>query len=460
MTPPLLSGLFANAALLPDGWARNVAIRFDADGSIASVVRETQPGDLHRAAGPVLPGAVNVHSHAFQRALVGRVQRLSPADDFWSWRERMIRLVGVLSPGDVEAVTARCYREMLVHGYTTTAEFHYLHRDRDLSLYAEPAELSLRIVAASRRTGMGLTLLPVLYRRAGFDGAPLAGPRARFGLHGDEFSRVMERLSRERTDPRLTLGVAPHSLRSVSAADLADLEPWMGDGMPVHLHVSEQVAEVEACRETTGYTPVRWLFRHAEPNGRWTFVHATHTDDEERRAMRDAGVTAGLCPTTEGDLGDGLFPFPQWIADGGRFAVGSDSQVSTSPGEELRALLYRARIAERRRGVPSPRPSLGHGTALWQAAAESGAEAVGKRAGRIEAGFAADLVVLRESSPLIEGLAPDDAGCAFVQSGGPADIERVIAGARTVVRDGIHVDHDAIGQAWSAAARRIAAALA
>lgn len=459
MAHAALPGLFAESALLPDGWARNVALHFRPDGTIESISPGSNGAELPRAAGPVLPGAVNAHSHAFQRALVGRVQRLSPEDDFWSWRERMIRLVGLLRPEDVEVVSLRCYRDLLLHGYTSVAEFHYLHRDANLSLYAEPAELSLRIIAAARGAGIGLTLLPVLYRRSGFDGRPLEGPRARFGLFGDEFGRVFDRLDRERHLVPFTLGIAPHSLRSVSRTDLEELAPRMHPGVPVHVHVAEQVAEVDGCRAATGLTPVHWLFRYAAVTGDWTFVHATHADADERVAMRAAGVVAALCPTTEGDLGDGLFPFAEWVSGGGRFAVGSDSQVSVSAGEELRALLYRARIAERRRGVPSPAPTLGHGTALWRSAAEHGAASIGRRAGRIEAGAAADLLVLDASNPLFEGLTPDEAGCAFVQSGSAAEIERVIVGGRTVVEHGRHVDDDRIRRAWSAAARRIAAAL-
>lgn len=459
MAPPALPGLFAESALLPDGWVRNVSLRFAAGGTIESVSTGADGADLPRAAGPVLPGAVNAHSHAFQRALVGRVQRLSPEDDFWSWRERMIRLVGVLGPEDVEAVSLRCYRDLLLHGYTSVAEFHYLHRDANLSLYAEPAELSLRIVAAARGAGIGLTLLPVLYRRSGFDGGRLEGPKARFGLYGDEFDRVLDRLESERRLVPFTLGLAPHSLRSVSRSDLDELAPRMRPGVPVHVHVAEQVAEVDGCRDATGLTPVRWLFRHTAVTDDWTFVHATHADADEYVTMREAGVVAALCPTTEGDLGDGLFPFAEWVAGGGRFAVGSDSQVSVSAGEELRALLYRARISELRRGVPSPAPTLGHGTALWRAAAEHGAAAIGRRVGRIEVGAAADLVVLDASNPLLEGLSPDEAGCAFVQSGSAAEIERVVVAGRTVVERGRHVDDERIRREWSAAAKRIAAAL-
>ena len=460
MGPIPADGIFARAALLPTGWAENVALRFADDGTIASVSVASRPDGLSIAAGPVIPGAVNVHSHAFQRALVGRVQRLSGVDDFWTWREKMIRLVGVLSPEDVEILTIRLYRELLVHGYTSVAEFHYLHRDQKGAAYAAPEELAQRIVIAAQTTGIGLTLLPVLYRWTGFDRRPLEGPFRRFFLSPDEYSGMVERLARASREQGFSLGLAPHSLRAVAEDDLAELWAMGHEDWPIHIHVAEQIGEVEACLAHTGLSPARWLLEHARLDERWTLVHTTHTSPDERRDLAGANVTIGLCPTTEGDLGDGFFPFADWLGRGGTFAIGSDSQVSVSAGEELRALLYRTRLDERKRGVVTPDARLGHGSALWAAAARDGGRAIGRRTGALQAGSRADLLVLDLTSPLLAGLVPDDATNAFVLSGSAADLDRVMVSGRPVVEQGRHFADESIRTIWPATAERIARALA
>lgn len=460
MGPSPADGVFARAALLPGGWAENVALRFAVDGTITSVSVGTSPDGLSIAEGPVIPGAVNVHSHAFQRALVGRVQRLSGADDFWTWRERMVRLVGVLSPDDVEILTMRLYRELLVHGYTSVAEFHYLHRDEQGAAYETPEELALRIVSAARKTGIGLTLLPVLYRWTGFDRRPLEGPFRRFFLSPDEYSGIVERLARASREQGFSLGLAPHSLRAVADDDLAELWALGRADWPIHIHVAEQIGEVEACLAHTGLSPARWLLEHADLDARWTLVHTTHTSPDERRDLAAANVTIGLCPTTEGDLGDGFFPFADWLGHGGAFAIGSDSQVSVSAGEELRALLYRTRLDQRRRGVVTPDARVGHGTALWAASARDGGRAIGRQTGALKAGSKADLLVLDSHAPLLAGLTPDDAANAFVLSGSAADLARVIVGGKTVVEQGRHLVDDTLRTIWPGTAERIARALA
>lgn len=460
MGPTPADGVFARAALLPDGWAEDVSLRFSDDGTIASVTPGSRPDGLEIAAGPVIPGAVNVHSHAFQRALVGRVQRLAGSDDFWTWRERMYRLVGVLSPDDIEVLTLRLYRELLGNGYTSVAEFHYLHRDPTGGLYDTPEELALRVANAAEATGIGLTLLPVLYRWTGFDRRPLEGPARRFYLSPDEYAVLVESLAAVADERGFTLGLAPHSLRAVSGDDLAELGGLGHDDSPVHIHVAEQTGEVEACLAATGMTPAGWLLEHVRPDERWTFIHATHTSPDERRDLAGAGVTIGLCPTTEGDLGDGCFPFADWLSHGGAFAVGSDSQVSVSAGEELRALLYRSRLEARRRGVPTPDARLGQGTALWTAAAHHGGRAIGRRTGTLEAGSRADLLVLDSASPLLVGLSADDAANAFILSGSGADLDRVVAGGRIVVDRGRHAIDEELARLWPRTAERIARALA
>ena len=423
-------------ALLPDGWARDVVIACDEHGTIADLaVGKPAPPFTDRLRGVAVPGVANLHSHAHQRALAGLAERSGDAglDSFWSWRQAMYRAVQAISPDDLQAIATHAYIEMLQGGYTHAAEFHYLHHQPDGRPYDDPAELSRRLIAAAETAGIGLTLLPTLYAAGGFGGAPLDAGQRRFGCSLDGFERLRAALPAPRAMTRTSLsyGVAAHSLRAVPPGDLTALLAAAPDG-PVHIHVAEQRREVEDCLAHTGQRPVAWLLDHADVDARWCLIHATHADTAEVAAMAAHGATVGLCPTTEADLGDGVFACAAFQSAGGRFGVGSDSQVSASPFEELRLLEWGQRLVSGRRTVLAGGAGRSTGRALLEMAATAGATACGIEAGAIEIGRRADITVLHD-------LGADDAAldvAVFAPRANP--VRHVVAGGECVVRDGQH----------------------
>ncbi|HET7358834.1 MAG TPA: formimidoylglutamate deiminase, partial [Rhodanobacteraceae bacterium] len=323
----------------------------------------------------VLPGMPNLHSHAFQRAMAGLAERRGQGDDsFWSWRETMYAFAAALGPDDLQAIAAQLYVEMLKAGYTQVCEFHYLHHQPDGTPYADPAAMSLALVEAAREAGIGLTLLPVLYMRGGFDGRPLSPRQRRFGHDVDGFMALFERL-RALHEPMLRVGIALHSLRAVPEAAMREvLDAVAGTGCPIHIHVAEQIGEVQDCLAVHNARPVEWLLDHAPVDARWCLVHATHLTDDELRRAAASGAVAGLCPTTEANLGDGLFPLAAWLDAGGTLGIGSDSHISVSPVEELRWLEYGQRLASRHRNVAARGAGKSVGETLWTAALAGGAQ--------------------------------------------------------------------------------------
>ncbi len=410
-------------ALLPEGWADDVVIAVE-DGVIVDMgVGGPCPPFTDRLAGVAVPGFANLHSHAHQRAMAGLTERSGSGEDsFWTWRETMYRAVMAISPDDLQVIATQAFIEMLQGGYTHVAEFHYLHHAPDGRPYADPAEMSKRLIAAAHATGIGLTLLPVLYAASGFDGAPPNAGQRRFACDLDGFAAIRAGL------PDST-GIAPHSLRAVPAKVLARaLEGVTG---PVHIHIAEQRREVEECLAAWGARPVAWLLDHAAIDARWCLVHATHVDPAEVAGMAASGVTVGLCPTTEADLGDGVFPAAAFQQAGGRFGVGSDSQVSASPFEELRLLEWGQRLISGRRTVLAGGPDRSTGRTLVEAAATGGAIACGVQTGAIEVGMRADVTVLARGA----GDAAIDSA-VFAPRGNP--VQHVLSCGECVVRDGQH----------------------
>lgn len=422
-------------ALLPDGWAADVLVS-QVDGVITAVAAgiPCPPGADHLG-GAAVPGIANLHSHAHQRAMAGLAERSGTGtDSFWTWREAMYATSGRLDPDGFEAVATQLYIEMLRAGTTTVAEFHYLHHDPAGRPYADPAELSHRVIAAASSAGIGLTLLPVLYAASGFGGAAPTTMQRRFAIGLDDFMRLRARLPPAR--PGLVHGVAPHSLRAVPPDALAALVAATPAG-PIHIHVAEQPQEVLDCLQHTGQRPVRWLLDHTPVDGRWCLIHATHTDADELTALAASGAVAGLCPTTEANLGDGVFPAVAYQAAGGRFGVGSDSQVCVSPWEELRLLEYGQRLTLRRRAALAGGPGRSTGRTLVETAARYGALACGFAGGSIAPGMRCDIAVLDTGHPQLAGREGDALLDAAVFAG-PAPVRHVIAGGRCVVRDGVH----------------------
>ena len=451
------TSLFAERALLPDGWARDVLLTVDAAGDLTAVTVGAAAGDAPRAGGPVLPGMPNLHSHAFQRAMAGLGERAGPGDDsFWTWRQVMYDFVGRLTPEQVEAIAAQLYVEMLKSGYTAVGEFHYLHHDSDGRSYADRAEMSQRIAAAASSSGIGLTLLPVLYGYGGFGGQPAGPGQRRFLNAPDDLLSIIEAMrDSHANDGQIRVGMALHSLRAVTpetlGAAVAGLTALDGEA-PIHIHVAEQTKEVDDCLAWSDQRPVQWLLEQVGLDRRWCLVHATHMTETETAGLAASEAVAGLCPTTEANLGDGLFPAPSYLAASGRIGIGSDSHISVSPIEELRWLEYGQRLVLRQRnilGADQSRPSVG--AALYDLALAGGAQAMGRPIGRLAVGCRADLVVLDPSAPTLFGRDGDLLVDALVFCGNANPVRDVMVGGRWLVESGRHRHEDSIIAAYRAA---------
>lgn len=455
---PASDCLFLETALLPSGWARDVLIGYDAAGLITSVTAGAMPPpSAERLRGIALPGVPNLHSHAPQRAIAGLGERSgSGVDSFWSWREAMYRAVGRTGPDELEAIATQLYIEMLQAGYTAVAEFHYLHHDLDGRPHADPAEMSHRLVAAARTAGIRLTLLPVLYVTGSFGGAaPVPGQR-RFLHDLSGFLRLMEQLRGDvAAMPTVTLGVAPHSLRAVNPDLLAKLAAAVPSG-PIHIHVAEQQREVEECLAVHQRRPVELLLATVALDERWCLIHATHIDAAETTAIARSGAVVGLCPTTEANLGDGLFPAEAYMAAGGRLGIGSDSHSSVSPVEELRWLEYGQRLFSQRRAVLSGGPERSVGRTLLDTVLAGGAQACGG-GGALAVGQPADIVLLDAEHPLLAARDGDAVPDAWVFAGNAALVRDVVVGGRVVVRNRQHREQDAAARRFIETLHRLAA---
>ncbi|MES5098553.1 formimidoylglutamate deiminase [Agrobacterium sp. BA1120] len=441
-----MNAIHAKSALLTSGWARDV--RFEImDGTIHSLTVgvEPQPGDDRKSV--LLPAMPNLHSHAFQRAMAGLAEIRGPADDsFWSWRTVMYKFALSMTPDHVEAVAAQLYMEMLEAGFCRVGEFHYLHNDQDGSHYANIAEMAERIGAASAATGIGLTLLPVFYAHSGFGGqAPLEGQR-RFIHSVESYGRLMEGAASVVAGLQGgVLGIAPHSLRAVTGAELEAILPLAANGR-IHIHVAEQVKEVEDCVAWSGARPVEWLFDHAAVDDRWCLIHATHMTADETRRMARSGAVAGLCPITEANLGDGVFPAPSFLEDGGRYGIGSDSNILISAPEELRMLEYSQRLALRARNVVADAGGS-TGRKLFEQALLGGNAALQSKCGLVEGG-AADMVALDTSA--VPYLSEDQLLDHWVFAGGVM-VDAVWSAGRKQVEGGQHVRRAEISRRFHAA---------
>ncbi|MBP2561723.1 formiminoglutamate deiminase [Neorhizobium galegae] len=436
-----MATLHAQLALLPEGWQQNVRLTIEADrlARVEIGVEATAEDERHKVLLPAMP---NVHSHAFQRAMAGLTEVRGPGDDsFWSWRTLMYKFALSMTPEQVEAVASQLYMEMLEAGFSRVGEFHYLHHDRDGGHYANIAEMAEHIAAASAEAGIGLTLLPVFYAHSGFGGAePIEGQR-RFIHSVDDFAKTMDACQRlTAAMPGAELGVAPHSLRAVTPQDLKQVVPMASDG-PVHIHVAEQVKEVEDCLAWSGARPVDWLLTNMPVTERWCLIHATHMTEDETRRMADSGAVAGLCPITESNLGDGIFPGDLFLGQNGSVGIGSDSNILISVAQELRQLEYSQRLSLKRRNVLA-RPEGSTGRRLFEAALSGGGMAL-KAAPGLAQGNYADIVSLDVEQ--VPYLAADQILDHWIFSGGIA-VDCVWALGRKQVEGGRHVQRDVIGR--------------
>ncbi|RZF65049.1 formimidoylglutamate deiminase [Sphingomonas populi] len=430
--------LFFEQALLPDGWARNVRITIAA-GRIATLETNAAPAPEDERHGCALPGLPNLHSHAFQRGMAGLAETRGPTgDSFWTWRDVMYRFVARMTPDDVQAIAALAYIEMLESGFTRVGEFHYLHHDRDGERFANPAEMSGAIIAAAAESGIGLTLLPVFYAYAGFGAQPPRPDQARFIHDIDSYARLLSSATdlAAATLPDAIVGVAPHSLRAVSPEQLGLLN-GMAKDRPIHIHIAEQTGEVEACLAWSGQRPVAWLLDHAEVDPRWCLVHATHMIGAEATAMARSGAVAGLCPITEANLGDGIFPAAPFLAAGGRYGLGSDSNVMIDATEEMRLLEYGQRLSHRGRNLLANDAGRSTGGDIYAAALAGGAQALGVTTG-LAVGLPADLVSLDLGHPSLAGRSGNGLIDGLVFAAGRAGVDCVWRHGTKLVSGGRH----------------------
>jgi formimidoylglutamate deiminase len=449
--------LFAHEALLPSGWASQVLLQWDERGQLTSVQTQAAPGDAPRAQGPVLPGMPNLHSHSFQRAMAGLTEYGHAAQDsFWSWRDLMYRFAAAITPDQLEAIATALYIEMLEAGFTSVCEFHYLHHDQQGRPYADDRELSLCLLRAAQRSGIGFTLLPVLYQTSDFgDRAPRSDQR-RFIRRTDNMLALLEALKPACDSQCARLGLAPHSLRAVSAdalqqvlLGLASLDPTA----PIHLHIAEQIAEVEACMKWSGKRPLQWLLDHHAVDERWCLVHATHIDDQECQRAAASGAVVGLCPTTEANLGDGIFDARSWRALGGRWGIGSDSHIAVNAAEELLMLEYSQRLAAEKRNLLIGPHGSSVATSMTLEAVAGGAQASGRRVAGLAVGQQADWVILDTDHAALQGLPNAESMLSahiFASSRRSAIAEVWVAG-QARVRQGRHQDSIVARSAFQAA---------
>ena len=444
---PVDRSLWFEAALLPDGWARDVRIGI-AGGRIASLVKDSAREATDDGGGVALPGVANVHSHAFQRAMAGLTEARGPEnqdgadDDFWTWRALMYRFLDRGGPEEIEAITALAFMEMLEGGFTRVAEFHYLHNDTSGADYADRAEIAARIVEAAQATGIALTMLPVFYAHAGFGAQPPSHGQRRFINDLDGFADLIARCRALTADlPDAVVGAAPHSLRAVSPNELAAMPALAGDG-PIHIHVAEQTKEVEDCLAWSGARPVEWLLANAPVDPRWCLIHSTHVIETEWRGVVERGAVVGLCPITEANLGDGVFPAAEFTRAGGRFGIGTDSNVQIGLAEELRMLEYSQRLTLRGRAVMAD-PQRSTGRALFERALAGGAQAAGATSG-LCIGASADIVSLDASGLAFAGRSGDALLDSWIFGAPTGSISSVWRAGQEVVKNGRHIARDVI----------------
>ncbi|KZL22104.1 8-oxoguanine deaminase [Pseudovibrio axinellae] len=443
-----MKSIFAGQALLPTGLTKNVRLHVDETGKITSIETGVEPaGDEVGSLGKLIcPAPANLHSHAFQRAMAGMTEvRQKGKDSFWTWRELMYRFLGKLGPEQVEAIAALVYMEMLEAGYASVGEFHYLHHQPDGTAYANLAEMSNRVFAAASQTGIGLTHLPVLYSYGGAREQALSGGQLRFGNDLDRHLQLIEQAEKTLASALPSdcrVGIAPHSLRATNPEQLRAIAKVFA-GKPVHIHISEQMKEVEAVQEWLGARPIEWLLENVDVRDNWCFVHATHMSEAETVAMAKAGAVAGLCPITEANLGDGIFNGPTFIEAGGVYGIGSDSNLRISLSEELRILEYSQRLRDQSRNVMlCGEGSVG--TAMFYAAAKGGAQALGRHTGTLAKGYLADVVAIDTARVEFSGLKPEQYLDYWIFAGDDRVVSDVWSAGRHMVEHGEHIHRQAI----------------
>ena len=449
--------LHFSSALTPRGWQSDVTVALDAAGMITSVTPNSKAGS--RISGMAVPAMPNVHSHAHQRLMLGLTERAGPgADSFWTWREAMYGFALRLGPDDLTAVAAQLYVEMLKAGFSIVGEFQYLHHQPDGAPYANRAELSLCCIAASEKAGIAMTMLPTLYNFSGFGGQPATAGQRRFINDADGYLRIYEILKKATDGHRLQqIGISPHSLRAVTPDLLRAVLHGVDPRSPVHIHVAEQIKEVEDCLVCHGRRPVELLFDSFDVSRRWCAIHATHMTKAETLQLANSAAIAGLCPTTEANLGDGVFPATDYLKAAGAMAIGSDSHITVSPAEDLRMLEYSQRLRDRTRNALADGPGLSTGRSLYDRALKGGAAAMAQPVGAIAPGYRADITVLDAECPALIGREGDAALDTWIFSGGNSCVKDVFVGGAHMIRDRHHALEDQIANDFRSVVKRLAA---
>lgn len=431
---------FASRALLPTGWAHNVRLEVDAHGQLVQVTPNADPDGCLRLHGDVVPGMPNLHSHAFQRAMAGLAEVAgNPQDSFWTWRDLMYRLVQRLTPEQVGVIARQLYIEMLKGGYTQVAEFHYLHHTPEGKAYADRGEMTGRLSEAALQAGIGMTLLPVLYSYAGFGAQPAQAGQRRFIQSAESYLEQQQVIARQLAGQSLqNQGLCFHSLRAVELGQMQQILAASDQALPVHIHIAEQQKEVNDCLAWSGQRPVAWLYEHLPVDSRWCLVHATHLDREELEQLARSKAVAGLCPTTEANLGDGIFPGDSYLHHQGRWGIGSDSHVSLNVVEELRWFEYGQRLRDQRRNRLTTPEQPAVADVLYQQALRGGAQACGAAIGKLAVGYRADWLVLDGDDPYLAS-APDASILnRWLFAGGKEQIRDVFVAGRQVIEQGRH----------------------
>ena len=452
---------FMPCVLLADGWANNVQLSVGEDGLISAVAQDVDPSveDLIHISGTVIPGIPNCHSHAHQRAMSGLGEKASidPAtqkkasDSFWTWRTVMYHYLERIQPHHLHAIASQLYLEMLKVGYTNTAEFQYLHHDLNGASYENPAEMTLQCLQAARDVGIGFTALPVLYRHGGFGGQDALDGQKRFLNDADQFCEIVNRLFDAVSSTRAqsaSVGIAPHSLRAVTDELLNEVIQNLSthELAAIHVHVAEQTKEVEDCLAWSGERPVEWMMNRFAVNENWCAIHATHMTEQETVRLAKSGAVAGLCPTTEGNLGDGLFDINSYSAENGSWAIGSDSHISISPVEELRWLEYGRRLFDRKRNILATETELHTGMKLLEHALQGGKQSSGLKIAELKVGSRADFVVLEDLHPRLYGRNQSDLIDSWIFSGNENVVRDVYVSGMPMVVDGHHPKEQEIEQ--------------
>jgi len=444
-----------SSALTADGWKSDVMISIDPEGMIESVSGNSKEGNLIK--GIAVPAVPNVHSHAHQRLMLGLAEKAGPGtDSFWTWRDVMYGFALKLGPDDMEAVAAQLYVEMLKAGFSIVGEFQYLHHQPDGSPYGEVAEMSLRCVAAAEKAGIAITMLPTLYNYGGFGGQPSAPGQRRFVNDATRYLRIYGALAaRMKGNPLMRLGISPHSMRAVTDELLREVLAGIDPACPVHIHIAEQRKEVEDCVSWSGRRPVQLLLENHDVSDRWCAIHATHMTEAETDALARSGCIAGLCPTTEANLGDGIFPATAFARARGAYAIGSDSHISVSPAEDLRQLEYSQRLRDLTRNSMAAGPGLSTGRTMFDAVLKGGARSMNQPVGVLAPKFRADICVLDGEHPSLAGRSGEGLLDTWIFSGGNSCVKDMFVAGRHVVQERHHVDEEAIEASFRQAVRRL-----